>query len=109
MFTRSADDSLQGQAIQAINVKWGEDVLARVGRESLALPVCKKKYKPFQFAVQKVNGVFQVTVERRYACACHDDARRKGMCAVCVCVCLFGQHHSFETRTKGPHSTLTLF
>jgi hypothetical protein len=30
--------------MQAVNEKWGEDYLQRAGRESIAGPVCKKKY-----------------------------------------------------------------
>lgn len=53
MFTRSAaSDTLQGQAIHSINVKWGDpDPLQRTGRESIGFPVCKKKYAPFRFPI----------------------------------------------------------
>jgi hypothetical protein len=78
MFARSAaPDTLQGKAMQAVNVKWGEDFLERAGRESIGVPVCKKKYAPFHFpVVRKRNGRFVVTVERMFACSCHHPLRK---------------------------------
>jgi hypothetical protein len=90
MFVKSAaGDTLQGQAIQAVNERWGADVLSRSGREHLGIAVCKKKYKPFQFHVveQTVNkpngsssaaggGSVQVLVERMLGCKCHHAQRR---------------------------------
>jgi hypothetical protein len=79
MFARSAaSDTLQGRAMQAVNARWGEDVLKRSGRESIGIPVCKKKYAPFVFgAVQEpATGRWQVQVERMYACKCHNAIRK---------------------------------
>jgi hypothetical protein len=78
MFARSAaSDTLQGRAMQAANEKWGEDFLQRAGRESIGLPVCKKKYAPFDFpVVRKKNGRVEVKVERMFACKCHHPIRK---------------------------------
>jgi hypothetical protein len=78
MFARSAaSDTLQGRAMQAVNEKWGEDYLQRAGRESIAGPVCKKKYAPFIFSsVRQKNGRFEVQVERTFACKCHHPIRQ---------------------------------
>lgn len=77
MFARSAaGDTLQGQAMQAANARWGQDTLGRAGRETLGIPVCKKKYKPFSFQIKRLNGTYQVHVQRLYACRCHDGRRR---------------------------------
>jgi len=79
MFARSAaSDTLQGKAIQRVNEQWGDDVLARSGRESLPIPVCKKKYAPFRFRVEKKqDGTYQVHVERMFACKCHHEQRKQ--------------------------------
>lgn len=78
MFARSAaNDTLQGQAIHKINTYWGGDALNRVGRESIGIPVCKKKYKPFHFYTTKQrDGTVQVEVERLFACKCHNEQRK---------------------------------
>jgi hypothetical protein len=103
MFTRSAaSDTLQGKAIQAVNEKWGEDFLNRAGRETIGIPVCKKKYNPFLFHVVELipssgNGItsvsrddrkqgshavppehkqVEVQVERMYGCKCHHPKRK---------------------------------
>lgn len=80
MFARSAAETSgaqQSKAIQAVNVKWGEDVLSRSGRETIGIPVCKKKYKPFRFdVVKKKGGGVEVQVVRMFACQCHHDARK---------------------------------
>jgi hypothetical protein len=78
MFAKSAaSDTLQGKAIQAVNEKWGADVLCRSGRETIGIPVCKKKYKPFHFNVaKKKDGLYEVQVERLYACRCHHKQRK---------------------------------
>lgn len=84
MFARSAaPDTLQGKAICHVNSQWGEDSLKRSGRESLAAPVCKKKYTPFVFPIVKrcsdADGriSYEVQVERMYACKCHHQQRKK--------------------------------
>lgn len=91
MFLRSAAmDTLQGKAIHAINLKWGNPsndassspittaiACSRApGRETIGIPVCKKKYKPFDFHVVKQNGMYTVQVERLYGCQCHHPQRK---------------------------------
>lgn len=72
MFAKSAaNDTLQGRAIQAINEKWGEGKWN--GRETIGIPVCKKKYGPFAFT--KKDGKF--VVERLFGCKCHSDLRKE--------------------------------
>ncbi|GAX27563.1 hypothetical protein FisN_13Hh351 [Fistulifera solaris] len=69
MFARSAAmDTLQGQAIQAVNAKWG-DPHHIAGRESIGFPVCKKKYAPF-----RITAAGQI--ERLYGCVCHSHLRK---------------------------------
>jgi hypothetical protein len=77
MFGRHCATGKQSQAIQEINSRWGQDVLNRIGREHIGIPVCKKKFKPFAFHVKKPNkdGTFDVDVERMYACKCHNTKR----------------------------------
>lgn len=83
MFTRSAAaDTLQGQAIQQINSRWGKDTRSWVGRETIGIPVCKNKYSPFLFVKNtaktssgKTN--VNITVQRMYGCHCHSDARKR--------------------------------
>jgi hypothetical protein len=59
MFARSAaPDTLQGRAICHVNQQWGEDTLRRIGRESLAVPVCKKKYTPFVFPIVRRSAAW---------------------------------------------------
>lgn len=91
MFAKSAaNDSLQSKAIQAVNEKWGEDVLQRSGRETIGIPVCKKKYAPFTFTQTCIeasgtagnnngssSGV-RIQVQRMYACPIHH-AKRKAL------------------------------
>jgi hypothetical protein len=93
MFARSAAmDTLQGRAIHSINMKWGNpstDVTTSAittaiachrapGRETIGIPVCKKKYKPFDFRIvkQKQNGIFTIEVQRLYGCQCHHPKRK---------------------------------
>jgi len=81
MFIRSASmDTKQGQAIHACNIAWGGDNddgggdrTTFHGRESIGIPVCKKKYKPFRFR-RRDDGT--IAVERMFACACHDELRK---------------------------------
>jgi hypothetical protein len=77
MFIKSAaSDTLQGRAIHAVNTRFGEGKWK--GRETIGVPVCKKKYSPFSFKVQRdQNGVAKVTVERMFGCKCHSDLRRR--------------------------------
>jgi hypothetical protein len=101
MFTRSAAmDTLQGKAIHSVNMKWGSinntDISSSAsavatavtcsrapGRETIGIPVCKKKYKPFDFQVAKRNnsttsgGTYVVQVERLYGCQCHHLYRKQ--------------------------------
>jgi hypothetical protein len=83
MFIKSAaNDTLQGKAIQAINVRWGEDSRNWSGRETIGIPVCKKKYAPFAFKVERHPstkeslGRVHITVERMFGCRCHSDLRK---------------------------------
>lgn len=72
MFARSAaNDTLQGRAIHAINEKWGEGKWN--GRETIGIPVCKKKYAPFAFT----NKDGKIVVERMFGCKCHSDLRKE--------------------------------
>ncbi|GKZ00563.1 hypothetical protein MPSEU_001008600 [Mayamaea pseudoterrestris] len=56
----AATDTLQGQAMQRINTRWGDDGRQPKGRESLAGPVCKKKYKPFLFRLVRQGLDFSI-------------------------------------------------
>ena len=98
MFIRSAaHDTLQGRAIQAVNEKWGEDFRKWGGRETIGIPVCKKKYSPFSFSIvqaeedndtnlnditninnqqRKRRPKLEVVVNRMYGCKCHSDLRK---------------------------------
>lgn len=78
MFIRSAaSDTLQGRATQAVNSRWGDDFRQWTGRESLGIPVCKKKYAPFSFKIVKQkDGSAKVTVERMFGCRCHSNVRK---------------------------------
>jgi hypothetical protein len=83
-------DTLQGKAIQSVNMKWGNPTndtssssittaiaCSRApGRETIGIPVCKKKYKPFDFRIVQQNGVYSVQVERLYGCQCHHPLRK---------------------------------
>jgi hypothetical protein len=101
MFARSAaPDTLQGKAICHVNQQWGEDSLRRAGRESLAVPVCKKKYTPFVFPIvrrstaaagdagaascdsstsssERGSFTYEVQVQRMYGCKCHHEQRKR--------------------------------
>ena len=78
MFIKSAaTDTLQGRAIQAINTRWGEDFRKWQGRETIGIPVCKKKYAPFAFRIiRSEGGTPKVTVERMFGCRCHSNLRK---------------------------------
>lgn len=77
MFIKSAaNDTLQGRAIQKINENWGGDFRSWNGRETIGIPVCKKKYAPFNFrTVTEENGQIKVKVTRMYGCVCHSNLR----------------------------------
>lgn len=77
MFIKSAaSDTLQGRAIHAVNTRFGEGKWN--GRETIGIPVCKKKYSPFNFKIVRnpKNGTVKVTVERMFGCKCHSDLRK---------------------------------
>lgn len=76
MFIKSAaTDTLQGKAIHAVNIRLGEGRWN--GRETIGIPVCKKKYSPFKFEiVRDAHGRAKVTVERMFGCACHSALRK---------------------------------
>jgi len=79
MFIRSAAmDTLQGKAIHGINEKWGEDFRQWGGRETIGIPVCKKKYAPFCFKVvpHDDRSKVEVKVERMYGCRLHGGFRK---------------------------------
>ena len=92
MFIRSAaHDTLQGRAIQKVNEHWGEDFRSWGGRETIGIPVCKKKYSPFCFEIADSNDgsddddeedsgrrrpKMEVEVSRMYGCKCHSDMRK---------------------------------
>lgn len=102
MFIRSAaNDTLQGKAIQAVNELWGEDFRSWGGRETIGIPVCKKKYSPFSFTMaqadassgdkgdadnnnegisetqqQQQRPKMEVVVNRIYGCKCHSNIRK---------------------------------
>jgi len=78
----AASDTLQGRAIQEVNSRWGEDYRQWNGRESIGIPVCKKKYSPFVFIHQRKSSVsgedrIQITVKRMYGCHVHSHLREK--------------------------------
>jgi len=80
MFMKSAAaDTLQGRAIQNVNKQWGDDFRKWIGRETIGIPVCKKKYSPFMI-IKKVNpknGKVDIRVQRTYGCHCHSHLRKK--------------------------------
>ena len=91
MFIKSAaNDQLQGKAIQAVNQKWGEDFRKWGGRETIGIPVCKKKCCPFDFRIVRHEDSsddeddskprrrprVEVTVRRMYGCKLHSNLRK---------------------------------
>ena len=78
MFIKSAaSDTRQGKAIQAVNERWGESTRRWTGRETIGIPVCKKKYAPFKFEVVRgKNGEASITIERMFGCRIHSDLRK---------------------------------
>lgn len=80
MFIRSAAaDTLQGRAIQKVNQRWGNDFRKWNGRETLGIPVCKKKYAPFLIVNKPIpgKGKVNIVVQRMYGCHVHSDLRKK--------------------------------
>mmetsp|Transcript_22013 Transcript_22013/g.25449 ORF Transcript_22013/g.25449 Transcript_22013/m.25449 type:complete len:174 (+) Transcript_22013:382-903(+) len=79
MFIASAaNDTLQGRAIHAVNEKWGADFRSWNGRETIGIPVCKKKYGPFNFRTETMeNGQVKIRVIRMYGCVLHSHLREK--------------------------------
>lgn len=80
MFIRSAaEDTLQGRAIQNVNRQWGDDFRKWNGRESIGIPVCKKKYSPFMIVKKVVpgKGKVDISVQRMYGCHVHSHLRKR--------------------------------
>mmetsp|Transcript_21553 Transcript_21553/g.31564 ORF Transcript_21553/g.31564 Transcript_21553/m.31564 type:complete len:224 (+) Transcript_21553:295-966(+) len=99
MFVKSATmHTPQGRAIQDSNERWGESpfdpsFISNNGQpvnNYIGIPVCKKKYTPFQVRSAITVPVSSKTssgtpksmdidfaVERMYGCACHSDLRKK--------------------------------
>ena len=81
----AASDTLQGRAIQKINKHWGAMATQSraggwEGHQTIGIPVCKKKYKPFEFKVRRSrrmkDGSEEITVERMYGCQAHSNIRK---------------------------------
>lgn len=78
MFIKSAaNDMEQGRAIHKANERWGCDYRKWQGRETIGIPVCKKKYAPFEFKKVFNNGKVRIEVKRMYGCACHSNLRER--------------------------------
>lgn len=76
----AATDTLQGRAIQKVNEVWGEDKHRGWDNyKSLGMPVCKKKYRPFEFQIKKKNklGGVDISVVRMYGCCLHSNKRKQ--------------------------------
>ena len=75
----AATDTLQGRAIQRINEVWGEDKHRGWDNyKNIGIPVCKKKYRPFEFRIQRSTrmGGVEISVMRMYGCAAHSNRRK---------------------------------
>lgn len=75
----AATDTLQGRAIQKINDVWGEDKHRGWDNyRNIGIPVCKKKYRPFEFQIKRKNklGGVEISVMRMYGCASHSNMRK---------------------------------
>ena len=75
----AATDTLQGQAIEKINKVWGEDKHRGWDNyKNIGGPVCKKKYRPFEFRIKRKNkmGGVQIEVVRMYGCCAHSNVRK---------------------------------
>ena len=75
----AATDTPQGRAIQKINEVWGEEHRGWDNYKNIGIPVCKKKYKPFEFKIKKKNklGGVEIQVVRMYGCMSHSNIRKK--------------------------------
>lgn len=77
----AATDTLQGRAIQRINEIWGEDKHRGWSNyKNIGIPVCKKKYRPFEFKMKRKEGGgggMEITVVRMYGCCSHSNLRKK--------------------------------
>lgn len=80
MFAPSAAvDGPQSQAIHKINEIWGDEFRGWKRHKNIGLPVCKKKYRPFEFQLKKkknMGGVEIRVVRRMYGCPCHSPLRK---------------------------------
>lgn len=80
MFIKSAaNDTLQGKAIHSINERWGKDKTFKnwSGTETIGIPVCKKKYAPFDFRKRVMkDGRVHIEAVRNYGCALHSHLRQ---------------------------------
>jgi hypothetical protein len=74
----AATDTLQGRAIQKINEVWGEEHRGWESYKNIGIPVCKKKYKPFDFTIRRrnENGEVEIKVVRMYGCHSHSNIRK---------------------------------
>jgi hypothetical protein len=74
----AATDTLQGRAIQRINEVWGAEHRGWDQYKNIGIPVCKKKYRPFEFRIKKKNkmGRVEVSVVRMYGCSAHSNIRK---------------------------------
>jgi len=76
-FTESAaKEGLQSQAIKKADEKWGTDC------RNIGLPVCKKKYRPFEFLIKRTSeegevGCHEIKVSRLYGCPLHSHLRKE--------------------------------
>mmetsp|Transcript_16049 Transcript_16049/g.33946 ORF Transcript_16049/g.33946 Transcript_16049/m.33946 type:complete len:198 (-) Transcript_16049:440-1033(-) len=74
----AATDTPQGRAIQKINDVWGQTSHLGEHYKNIGIPVCKKKYRPFEFQIKrksKMGGV-EISVMRMYGCAAHSNIRK---------------------------------
>ncbi|KAL7532626.1 hypothetical protein ACHAXR_004741, partial [Thalassiosira sp. AJA248-18] len=75
----AATDTPQGSAIQKINDVWGQDLHRGWDNyKNIGIPVCKKKYRPFEFQIKKKNklGGVEISVVRMYGCSMHSNIRK---------------------------------
>lgn len=74
----AATDTLQGRAIQKINDVWGQSDRRGENYRNIGMPVCKKKYRPFEFQIKRRNklGGVEISVMRMYGCAAHSNTRK---------------------------------